>query len=50
MGEFEALLNNKQAALKYFRKSLQPTTLKSEQVFMSKKLRDLKNADEIHCS
>ncbi len=50
LGEFEALLNNKQAALKYFRKSLQLTTLKSEQVFMSKKLRDLENADEIRCS
>lgn len=44
------MLNNKPAALKYFRKSLQLTLLNSEQVFMSKKVRDLENADEIRCS
>jgi RNA polymerase sigma factor (sigma-70 family) len=41
LGEFEADLNNKEAAGKYFRKSLKLTTLKSEQIFMSKKLKQL---------
>ncbi len=46
LGEFEALLSNKRAALKYFRKSLELATIKSEQVFMSKKLRDLETVYE----
>jgi RNA polymerase sigma-70 factor (ECF subfamily) len=41
LGEFEADLNNKEAAGNYFRKSLELTTIKSEQVFMSKKLKQL---------
>jgi RNA polymerase sigma factor (sigma-70 family) len=41
LGEFEADLNNKEAAGKYFRKSLKLTTIKSEQIFMSKKLKQL---------
>src|SRR5918995_1501986 len=42
LGEFEADLNNKEAAANYFRKSLELTTIKSEQIFMSKKLEQLK--------
>ena len=38
LGEFEADLNNKKAASNYFRKSLELTTIKSERMFMSKKL------------
>ena len=38
LGEFEADLNNKKAASNYFRRSLELTTIKSEQMFMSKKL------------
>jgi RNA polymerase sigma factor (sigma-70 family) len=41
LGEFEADLNNKEAAGNYFRKSLELTTIKSEQIFMSKKLKQL---------
>jgi RNA polymerase sigma factor (sigma-70 family) len=41
LGEFEALLNNKDAAIKYFRKSLELTMIKSEQMLMAKKLEDL---------
>jgi RNA polymerase sigma factor (sigma-70 family) len=41
LGEFEADLNNKEAAGDYFRKSLELTTIRSEQVFMSKKLKQL---------
>jgi RNA polymerase sigma factor (sigma-70 family) len=41
LGEFEADLNNKEAAGNYFRRSLELTTIKSEQVFMSKKLKQL---------
>ena len=41
MGEFEADLNNKKAASNYFRKSLELTTIKSEQMFMAKKLKKL---------
>jgi RNA polymerase sigma-70 factor (ECF subfamily) len=41
LGEFEADLNNKEAAGNYFRKSLELTTIKSEQIFMSKKLEQI---------
>lgn len=41
LGEFEADLNNKKAAADYFRKSLELTTIKSEQIFISKKLKQL---------
>jgi RNA polymerase sigma factor (sigma-70 family) len=43
LGEFEADLNNKEAASNYFRKSLELTTIKSEQMFMSKKLEAVKS-------
>jgi RNA polymerase sigma factor (sigma-70 family) len=42
LGEFAADLNNKEAARNYFRKSLELTTIKSEQIFMAKKLEQLK--------
>jgi RNA polymerase sigma-70 factor (ECF subfamily) len=41
LGEFEADLNNKESAVNYFRKSLELTTIKSEQIFMSKKLKQI---------
>ena len=50
LGEFEALLSNKKAALEYFRKSLELTTLRSEQTFMSQKVRDLENSQDVRCS
>jgi RNA polymerase sigma-70 factor (ECF subfamily) len=43
LGEFEALLSNRQAAINYFRKSLELATIKSEQMFLSKRLRALEN-------
>ena len=41
LAEFEADLNNKEAAGNYFRRSLELTTIKSEQIFISKKLKQL---------
>ncbi|HEX6440308.1 MAG TPA: sigma-70 family RNA polymerase sigma factor [Candidatus Binatia bacterium] len=41
LGEFAADLNNKEAARDYFRKSLELATIKSEQIFMAKKLKQL---------
>jgi RNA polymerase sigma factor (sigma-70 family) len=41
LGEFEANLSNRQAAINYFRKSLQLATIQSEQMFLSKKLEEL---------
>lgn len=46
LGEFEALLNNRRKAVDYFRKSLELTTIKSEQMFMSKKLQELREPRE----
>ena len=40
LGEFEKQLNNFQAAVDNFRKALELTDLKSEQLFLSKRLRD----------
>ena len=40
LGEFEAQLNDPLAAAGYFRKSLQLTEVKSEQVFLQKRFRD----------
>ena len=42
MAEFEAQLNDFQAAANHFQKSLELAKIKSEQVFLSKKLRDCK--------
>jgi RNA polymerase sigma factor (sigma-70 family) len=41
LGEFEAHLSNRQAAINYFRKSLELVTIQSEQMFLSKKLQEL---------
>jgi len=42
LGEFEAHLSHRQAAIDYFRKSLKLATIKSEQAFMAKRPQDLK--------
>ncbi len=44
LGEFEARLSNRQAAINYFRKSLELATTKSEQMFLSKRFHNLENA------
>jgi RNA polymerase sigma-70 factor (ECF subfamily) len=44
LGEFEADLDHRQAALNYFRKALELTTIQSEQMFLSKKLQELGDA------
>jgi RNA polymerase sigma-70 factor (ECF subfamily) len=46
LGEFEAHLSNRQAAINYFRKSLELATIQSEQMFLSKKLQDLGDSRE----
>jgi predicted RNA polymerase sigma factor len=43
LGEFESLLSNRQAAINYFRKSLELVTIKSEMKFLSKRLSALEN-------
>lgn len=45
LGEFEARLGRRRAAADYFRRALELVTIESEQVFLSKKLRALENAD-----
>lgn len=47
LGEFEALLSNRKAAFEYFRKSLELTTIKSEQMFMSSRLHELEISREV---
>ena len=41
LGEFEADLEHREIAVKHFRKALELTTMKSEQIFLSKKLQEL---------
>ena len=41
LGEFEADLEHRETAMKHFRKALELTTMKSEQIFLSKKLQEL---------
>jgi len=41
LGEFEADLNHREAALQHFRKALELATLKSEQLFLTKKIQRL---------
>lgn len=43
LGEFEAHLSNRQAAINYFRRSLELATIKSERMFLSKRLRALED-------
>lgn len=44
LGEFEADLDHRQTAIKHFRKALELATIKSEQILLTKKLRELSNA------
>ena len=43
LGEFEADLEHRDAAMKHFRKALELATMKSEQIFLSKKLQELED-------
>jgi predicted RNA polymerase sigma factor len=45
LGEFEADLKHRQAAMKHFRKALELTTMKSEQTFLTKKIQELDDTD-----
>jgi RNA polymerase sigma factor (sigma-70 family) len=45
LGEFEADLDHRAAAKKHFRKALELSTMKSEQIFLSKKIQQLDDAD-----
>jgi RNA polymerase sigma factor (sigma-70 family) len=42
LGEFEVQLGHREAAAGYFRKALQLTELKSERIFLSKKVREIR--------
>ncbi len=46
LGEFEADLEHREAALRHFRKALELATIKSEQIFLEKKIRDLDDGSE----
>jgi RNA polymerase sigma factor (sigma-70 family) len=46
LGEFEARLDNRQAAANYFRHALDLVTIESEQTFLTKKLRELENCQK----
>ena len=41
LGEFEADLHHRQAAMKHFRKALELATMKSEQIFLTRKIQEL---------
>jgi len=43
LGEFEADLDHRQAAMNHFRQALELATMKSEQIFLSKKLQELED-------
>jgi len=43
LGEFEADLAHREAAMKHFQKALELATIKSEQVFLAKKLQELED-------
>jgi len=45
LGEFEADLDHRQAAMKHFRKALELATMKSEQIFLTKKIQELDDID-----
>ena len=45
LGEFEADLNHRQAAMKHFRKALELATMRSEQNFLTKKIQGLNDTD-----
>jgi RNA polymerase sigma-70 factor (ECF subfamily) len=41
LGEFEADLDQRQVAMKHFRKALELATMKSEQAFLTRKIQEL---------
>ena len=43
LGEFEADLAHRETAMRHFRKALELATIKSEQIFLSKKLQELED-------
>jgi RNA polymerase sigma-70 factor (ECF subfamily) len=45
LGEFEADLDHRQAAMKHFCKALELATMKSEQIFLTKKIHELDDTD-----
>lgn len=45
LGEFEADLDHREPAMQYFRKALELATLKSEQIFLSRKIQRLSGSD-----
>ena len=45
LGEFEADLDHRQTAMKHFRKALELATMKSEQIFLTKKIQELNDTD-----
>lgn len=45
LGEFEADLDHRQAAMKHFRKALELATMKSERIFLTKKIQELDDTD-----
>ncbi|HEY7220316.1 MAG TPA: sigma-70 family RNA polymerase sigma factor [Candidatus Binatia bacterium] len=46
LGEFEKDLDHREAAMEHFRKALELATMKSEQIFLTKKLHDLDDGVE----
>jgi RNA polymerase sigma factor (sigma-70 family) len=45
LGEFEADLDHRETAMNHFRKALELATMKSEQVFLAKKIQELDDTD-----
>ncbi|MGH7854040.1 MAG: RNA polymerase sigma factor [Candidatus Binatia bacterium] len=45
LGEFEADLDHRPAAMKHFRKALELATMESEQIFLTKKIHELDGSD-----
>ena len=45
LGEFEADLDHRQAAIKHFRKALELATMKSEQIFLTRKIQGPNDTD-----
>jgi predicted RNA polymerase sigma factor len=45
LGEFEADLDHRQAAMEHFRKALELVTMKSEHLFLLKKIQELDGDD-----
>ena len=45
LGEFEADLDHREAAMNHFRKALELTTMKSEQIFLTRKIQELDDTE-----